>query len=175
MSHVVPSSYFSLFSLLLLTALQSLLLIDQNPCLSTILPPVYIHTDLSNYYDLKIIEICFFLTIPAAKTLVCTSHWLPWYFYLDFGHPTPPPFFFYHVFQNSSRGHPFQLYQHNYLLTSFHSYLIKVRHYYLQSSNLSFDFICFQSILLPKSLLQSSQLLWFPELTLSLALLSFIP
>lgn len=62
----VPAFHFVL--LLLLTALQSLSLIDQNPCIPIILSLVFIRTNLYNHYDFNIIEICFFLTILAAKT-----------------------------------------------------------------------------------------------------------
>ena len=130
----VPAFYF--FSLL--TDLQSLLLIDQNPSLPTVLPPIYIHTNFcwnfSSYFMLialvflrGLLPSTFFFSIMSFKT-------------------APEVILFSYISITISSNH-FTLLSSKWGTTN----------YKAQISLLTF--ICFQSILLPKSFSQSPQLL----------------
>lgn len=84
MSHIVPSSHFSLLfvNVTNISAVTlnhwpgSLSYSNSASCLYLYYP-----------YDFNIGEVCFFLTIPVAEILVHISGWLLWYFNLDFCHP----------------------------------------------------------------------------------------
>lgn len=94
MSHIVPRSWFSLVfvnvtNIFAITLTHwTRILVFQQFCLLS----VFALSLMTSIF----FEICFFLTIPVAETLVHISGWLLWYFYLDFRHSQ---FFFHPVFQ----------------------------------------------------------------------------